>query len=148
MMNPILIQDMKQFCSTLDSKIVKRLSIDVLLRLIDKVKDIEDAEIDALLSELYHILTTNISEQITTHTYKKRFNALQKKLVKDYQFYQRGSLQKQYHNLGITLGVAFGLIVAYSNPTMFVVGIGVGLAIGCGIGTQKEQKAAKENRLY
>ncbi len=112
-------------------------------------KEIPD-EIEAMINKeisLIDSFTGTDKELIKTinKTYTNILNLVRNKL---------GLVPKHYYQnlwmaLGLSVfGVPFGILwfVASNNPAMFAIGIPLGLPIGIAVGSQKDKKAAKENK--
>lgn len=151
------LRDMKL---DLDSKQIKKLSIEelknLLAKLIDKqlidgsetAKDVEIL-INQVFDDLDDVIKSRVLNKVELKAYKKSYSTLVAKVKDVYNLVATGSLQSEYMGIGIALGTGIGVaLMAATNPAFMSIGTGIGIAIGAGIGAQKEKEAKAEGRLY
>ena len=132
-----------------DEKIIKKLKINSLINLYVKLLDLENADIEKSMLDLKKILK-NIEdkEPKQNRIYRKEFKRLKKIVIKEFGFYQKGSIIENH----ITLGLVFGIAIGASLTTFVVsssgIGLVLGMAIGTAIGTKKEKEEEIAGNLY
>ncbi|MCF7925978.1 MAG: hypothetical protein K9L74_00175 [Candidatus Izimaplasma sp.] len=145
------IERTQHLVSEFSSKEVRKYSLDVYLRLLEKLKeeDITDKKINNLVhvseKALREILNGSKSTKKDYHkTYKKLLEVVKEK----HNLVPRNSIKNQYMALGIAVGLALGSAFIVINPGLIAIGLPIGLAIGLSIGEKKEQELKEEGKLF
>lgn len=150
-MNESLIDALKARVKDLNEKDNSQLKIDELERLINKIKDDNNQNIESQLRELIRKIPSSPVEFSERKLWVKSFQGIQKTVEKTYGYILKGSLIGKYLAIGVGLGVAFGpaLGAAFGN---IGAAIGIGIALGAGIGsylgTEAEKKAQANGLVY
>lgn len=139
----------KSLANYFDEQENKKYQTDILLRLVDKIKDIENIEIEQLVKDTYEsLMELNNFEKVLFKKYYKSLSLLKSTTRSKYKLSPRGAIKSEFTGFGIAIGVAFGSIFASTNPAFIGMGIPIGLAIGIGIGSKKEKEAEDAGKTY
>lgn len=141
-------QDLEALSQKLDEQTLKMLKLNQLLRLLKKIENLEDQELEAMIKDLYHQLQALPQHKNAYRVFRRNVTNVQDKAKKVFNIHEKGTLQAYYLGLGLVFGSAIGVALSNTQPAMLSVGIGVGLAVGAGLGAQKEKEAQKKDQLY
>lgn len=150
-MNNRLIQEFEDQTKNLNKGDRKKLKINVLKRLINKLEKDENGEIEQALEHLISQIPKPPVDRTARKSFKKSLTRLQKTVEKTFGYIEKGSFQGKYIGqwvgIGIALGVAFGAGV--NNPGVGIaIGISIGAAIGTSVGASAEKKAENKGLVY
>ena len=130
-------------------KEIKKYKVNNLVNLSSKLHTYTDVDVEDMMLALKEELKGLHSEEEFS---KKRFDktfAKMSTVVKDrFDLYEKGSVSSHYIGIGLALGAGVGTALGSLFAGNVGVGIGVGMAIGAGIGSTKEKKLEEENKLY
>lgn len=115
---------------------------EVLLAL--EQKELSDVKIAGIEQELDRLNLKQDTENKKRYM-RKKYNALNKYLLKELSLVTDGYYTSMGLALGMSFGVAFGS--AFGQGTGISIGISVGMVLGLSIGKSMDNKAAKENRV-
>ena len=147
-MNDYVIR-INQISNLFEEKKQKKLQLDTFIRLIEKVDNLDDAEINKMIDDVYYILNElSRDETLKSKTYMKAFNELKKIVKTKHGFREKGAIQGEYTGMGIAIGVAIGPAFMSLNAAFIGIGLPIGLAIGASIGRKKEQEALEKGNIY
>ena len=141
--------EIKHITKDFDEKVIKKLKIESLLNLTEKIADLESIDVEKSLIEMKKILR-NIAEKEPKQNrlYNKEFELLRRKVIDEFGYHQKGSIIAKYVGFGLVFGVAIGAGLSSASATFTGAGIAIGLAIGSGIGTQKEKVEEEAGNIY
>ncbi len=145
--------DYRQMVQTIidrfDEKQIKKLHLEVLLNLLNKVNDIDDSELEDKISRVVRILgDLESSGTLKSKEYQKSFAELTKHIRTKYGYVAKGDIQSESVALGIGIGVVFGTLLISINAGFMAIGIAVGAGIGTAIGTRKEKAEYEKGNIY
>ncbi len=144
--NRINLERMKHKFS---EKQLKRLQVESFNRLVDKLDDIENPDIDRAIANVISLLDTVYQEDgIKPPEYLRAYKEVKKDVRKTYGYVQKGTISSEYVGIGVSIGVAFGAAFTTINPAFIGIGIPIGIAIGAALGNQKESEAEKDGKVY
>lgn len=142
-------QELESVARNLTAKEYKKMKIQSLVNLSEKLEELTDQEIELLLQEVKNMVYESTREdQFNMKSYRKKVNSVKKIVIKKFDFHERGTIQSQYVGIGICLGSGIGAAFTSVMPSMIGAFSGFGIAIGVGIGIQKEKEAEKAGKLY
>jgi hypothetical protein len=141
--------EIKHITKDFDEKQIKKLNVESLMRLNDKIKDLESDDVEKSLVEIKRILR-NISdkEPKQNRLYNREFELLKKKVIDEFGYHEKGSIMAKYTGLGLVFGVAIGAGLSTASAAFSGAGIAIGLAIGAGIGSKKEKEEVAAGNIY
>ena len=141
--------EIKHITREFDDKLIKKLKIESLISLNEKLNDLESDDIEKSFIEMKRILR-NISdkEPKQNRLYNKEYEILKKKVVDEFGFHQKGSIVAKYVGLGLVFGVAIGAGFSSVSSLSAGIGLALGLAVGSGIGTKKEKDEEEKGNIY
>jgi hypothetical protein len=136
----------QQVIDQTDEKLAKRLRLQVLLNLINKVEGLIDSELQSKISETVNALDLSTKEGIKA--FNKKFTELRVYVRKTHKLYPKGEIAGGSLAIGIGVGVAFGAAFMSINAGMMGVGIAIGVAIGISMGASKEKAEEEKGNIY
>lgn len=143
------INKISSFDFNTNQKKQKKLKIDLLISLLEKISDKKNDKVreylDLMMKELSDI---DKDELFDSKAYHKYFILLKKEVKDIYGYVPKGSVQEEYMAIGVGMGVAIGAALAISNVIFLAIGIPIGTAIGLTLGASKEKTLEKEGKLY
>jgi len=127
----------------------KKYSIENLINL-SKKPDLKDDDLVNHLIDLMidHLQAINSGKTDKKQQYLKLFKELKKHVKETYGYVQKGSVQGEYMSLGIAFGLMIGVAFSTINTAFIAIGLPIGVALGLSLGTEKEKKLEKEDKLY
>ncbi len=132
-----------------DKKMIKKLKIESIVNLNNKLRDLESETVEKSLTELKRILRNIADKEPKQYRlYRKELEILKKTVVDEFGYHQKGSIIEKYVGLGIVFGVAIGAGFSSMNVAFSGAGIALGLAIGSGIGSKKEKDEEEAGNIY
>jgi len=141
--------EIKHITKDFNEKLIKKLGINSLIDLTEKILDLESDDVEKSIIEIKRILK-NIAdgEPKQNRLYNKEFELLKKKVIDEFGYYQKGSIVEKYVGFGLVFGVAIGAGFSSFSAAFSGAGIAIGLAIGAGIGTKKEKEEEEAGNIY
>ena len=124
----------------------KKLRLEVLLRLLDKLEPLDDSVLNEHILNLINRLNNLKPEDY--RSFKKEFTKIRNYVSKNHKIYAKGELQQTYMAIGISIGIAIGAGMMTFNSAGIGVGIAIGVAIGLSIGTSKEKQEEEKGNIY
>ncbi|MBI9010726.1 MAG: hypothetical protein JEZ08_00735 [Clostridiales bacterium] len=142
-------QELESIARHLTDKEYKKMKIQSLLSLSEKLEEMTDHEIESILLEVMSMVhESSRDEHFDMKPYRKKVKLVKELVIKKFDFHERGTIQSQYVAIGICLGSGIGAAFTSVMPSMIGAFSGIGIAIGVAIGTQKEKEAEKAGKLY
>lgn len=145
------LNEFKELVSGLDEKKNRKMQLDMVVRLIKKLDErfIEDDK----LAKMFELLLSAASNHLDGLDSKIKTYNRQKSLITDYVLKVHRLAYKSYYTtlftaLGLVFGSVFGIFFIITNPVLYAVCIGGGIAIGVGIGVAKEKRVTDEGLIY
>ena len=141
--------EIKHITKDFDEKIIKKLKINSLISLYAKLIDLENTDIEKSMLDL-KIILRNIKdkEPKQNRIYRKEFERLKKTVIKEFGFYQKGSIIENHIALGLVFGVAIGASLTTFVASSSGIGLVLGMTVGSAIGTKKEKEEEIAGNLY
>jgi ElaB/YqjD/DUF883 family membrane-anchored ribosome-binding protein len=147
------LQESINFFESLKNKTTKKSESKIYSKFIQILKNLKDREfskdeIQSIETELDK-LNFKSNEAITDKQYSKLLKEFSKFLKDKFSLIS----QKHYTNIGLSVGIGFGVVAGIligerSEKSLGIaVGISLGMLIGLFIGNQMDTKAKKENRV-
>jgi len=141
--------EIKYITKDFDKKIIKKLKINSLINLNNKLIDLENADIEKSMLELKNVLRNIADEEPKQYRiYRKEFESLKKIVIDEFGYHQKGSIIEKHIGLGLVFGVAIGAALSSVNTSFVGIGLVLGMAIGSAIGTRKEKEEEAKGNLY
>ena len=141
--------EIKYITKDFDKKIIKKLKIDSLINLNNKLVDLENDDVEKSMLELKNILRNTADKEPKQYRlYRKKFESLKKTVIDEFGFHQKGSIIEKHIGLGLVFGVAIGAGLSSVSASFSGLGLVLGIAIGSGIGTKKEKDEEAAGNLY
>ncbi|MEO0471574.1 MAG: hypothetical protein AAF206_18230 [Bacteroidota bacterium] len=129
----------------------KKLRLEVLLRLVQKLEEAENDEMEAELVQLFEQMPDSPVESESQKTFRAALKQT-KRIVRDRLGYvEKGSLRVRHHGLAVVLGMVAGILLGSAMGNVGVgIGIGVclGLVVSTRIGLAEEKKAQEKGLVY
>ncbi|MEM9328461.1 MAG: hypothetical protein AAGA85_22525 [Bacteroidota bacterium] len=149
-MNHFIKEELENRAKDIDDGDKKKLKIDLLGRLIDKLENDEHSEIEQGFASLVQQLSRSPINRATQKSFRKSLRSIQKQAKTAFGYVEKGSVVGSSMALGVALGVSLGITVFGSGEpgSGIGIGVGVGIAIGVGLGSAKEKKLEKQGLLY
>ena len=139
----------EQLRNYFDEKKLKRYKLQTFINLVNKLGEVDDSEINVLISNAFNLLQElSRDQEMKPREYLKAFSSLQKEVRKKYGYTEKDQVKNEMIGMGIALGVAFGGAFVGINPAFSGIGLPIGLAIGAAIGTTKEKEAEEAGKTY
>ncbi len=134
-------------------KQLKKTKISSLISLSNRLKDLNDSEVESIMFELRDKLqSVDFGDKRSVKGYLKQFALVREVIKKKWDFHERESLISTYMAIGVAFGPIIGPIIAMTNPENLSLGISVGIpvamAIGASIGYVREKQLDKAGKLY
>ena len=134
-------------------KQIKKLVIESIINLGDKLRDFEDTEVTQIMSDLSsRLLDFDFNDRASLKDYRYQVKKVKDLVKTKWNLNERGTIVSYYTALGVAFGPALGTTYAAFNPeqsgTAIAIGIPIGIAIGSAIGSSKEKKLDKEGKVY
>lgn len=132
-----------------DKKINKKLKIDSLINLNNKLSELENTEIEKSILELKSILGKIADNEPKQYRiYRKQFESLKKNVIEEFGFHQKGSIIEKYIGLGLVFGIAIGAALTSMVTSSAAIGLVLGMTIGSAIGSKKEKAEEEAGNIY
>ncbi len=150
-MNNRLQEELDARVSKLTEEDQKKLKTEVLQRLLDKLEQAENAEIEQDLAGLIQEIPYSPVNRATRKSLRVSLGRIQKKVKKVFGYVEKDSVKGSYVGVGMALGMAMGSGIGTGmGLTGGGTGIGMmmGLIIGISIGAAQEKKAEAEGLIY
>ncbi|MDX8367725.1 hypothetical protein [Cytobacillus sp. IB215665] len=156
------IIEIENLVKELDEQKKKKLKIDVLMRMLNMLKDEPNHKLLSDFDELKKLLTEVIQHYNKTKikVYRQYFHNIQEAVEKEFGYVEKGALIGRYVGIWIAMGSGIGLIMGMIIGSG-IDNIGVGVALGPGfgtaigivigsgiIGTSKEKEADSKGLTY
>ena len=143
------VSEIKFIIRDFDKKVIKKLRIDSLISLNNKLVYLENADVEKSMLELKKILRNIADKEPKQYRlYRKEFESLKKIVIDEFGFYQKGSIIEKNISLGLVIGVAIGAALTSEMASSSGIGLVLGMAIGSGIGSKKEKAEEAAGNLY
>jgi hypothetical protein len=144
-----IIEQLTMFRSKIDEKNQKKLGINHIINLSQKMEDKEDEIVDGLFKSLVEQLNNmEFSDKNRNKSYYEDYKQLKKHVKEKYGLIPKGSIQEEYLSYGIVFGLLIGSAFIAINPAFIAIGLPIGVALGLSLGTNKEKKLEDEDKLY
>lgn len=143
------VSEIEYITKNFDKKILKKLRIDSLINLTNKLIDLENSDVEKSMLELKSILRNIADKEPKQYrVYRKEFEGLKKIVIDEFGFHQKGSIIEKNVSLGLVFGVALGAAFTSTMASSAGIGLVLGMAIGSAIGTNKEKEEEAAGNLY
>lgn len=146
-MNSRIKEDFEKYTHPFTEAEHKAFKTDILRRLISKLENEENSQIETELINLVSQLATPSQDKDRARAYRKSLRTLQRNVKTAFGFELRGSLKEKYIGVGIALGVALGAGI-FNDSGGAGTGIVLGIVLGVVLGGSEEKKAEEKGLLY
>lgn len=143
------IERLNKIETQINDKLTRKLGLESLRHLIEKLNDSELSELSPYLDTLFVECELIISmDKPKLKSYLKQFNVV-KKVAKDtWGYVAEGTIVGEYMAYGVAIGLMFGAALTTLSTTYIAIGLPIGLAIGLSLGNHKESTLKEDNKLY
>ena len=132
--------------SALSEKDNKKLRLDLLLGLLEKIETLDDSVLSQYVLDLIGQL--DVIKPEGHRNFNKSFTKIRNYVSKNHKLYAKGDLQQTYMAVGIGVGVAIGAGLMTINSGFIAIGVAVGVAIGLSLGATKEKQEEEKGNIY
>ena len=143
------VKEFTMLIENFDEKTKKRLNTQVLVNLLNKIKDKNNSDIDQLVNELLSTFkgTANM-ESFDQKLYRKQYALLVKTVRTTFGYIAKGTLVGEKMSIGIAIGVAIGAGLMTINAGFIGIGIAIGVSLGLVFGSSQEKKEEEKGNIY